>query len=118
MSFGKLSMRLVLELKTLSSSRWPSFYFVNFIVKLLQRIMILKTNLVCIIASGSTQDPQNASRNRGFAFVLYYNNACADYSRQKMSSSNFKLDGNTPTVTWADPKSTSDHSAAAQVNSN
>lgn len=32
-----------------------------------------------------------------------------------MSSSNFKLDGNTPTVSWADPKSTSDHSAAAQV---
>ncbi|EXB83829.1 Heterogeneous nuclear ribonucleoprotein Q [Morus notabilis] len=61
------------------------------------------------------KDPQNPSRNRGFAFVLYYNNACADYSRQKMSSSNFKLDGNTPTVTWADPKSTPDHTAAAQV---
>ncbi|KAJ9681044.1 hypothetical protein PVL29_020109 [Vitis rotundifolia] len=61
------------------------------------------------------KDPQNPSRNRGFAFVEYYNNACADYGRQKMSSSNFKLDGNTPTVSWADPKSTSDHSAAAQV---
>ncbi|KAJ7963439.1 Heterogeneous nuclear ribonucleoprotein like [Quillaja saponaria] len=61
------------------------------------------------------KDPQNSSKNRGFAFVLYYNNACADYSRQKMSSANFKLDGNTPTVTWADPKTSSDHSAAAQV---
>ncbi|KAK0582381.1 hypothetical protein LWI29_024953 [Acer saccharum] len=62
------------------------------------------------------KDPQNPSRNRGFAFVLYYNNACADYSRHKMTSANFKLDGNTPTVTWADPKSTPDHSAAsAQV---
>lgn len=30
-----------------------------------------------------------------------------------MSNANFKLDGNTPTVTWADPKITSDHSAAA-----
>ncbi|XP_004494860.1 heterogeneous nuclear ribonucleoprotein Q [Cicer arietinum] len=59
------------------------------------------------------KDPQNPSRNRGFAFVLYYNNACADYSRQKMSSSSFKLDGNTPTVTWADPKATPDHSAAS-----
>ncbi|KAL5792155.1 hypothetical protein ACOSP7_000749 [Xanthoceras sorbifolium] len=59
------------------------------------------------------KDPQNPSRNRGFAFVLYYNNACADYSRQKMTSANFKLEGNTPTVTWADPKSTPDHSAAA-----
>lgn len=61
------------------------------------------------------KDPQNASRNRGFAFVLYYNNACADYSRQKMSNSKFKLDENTPTVTWADPKSAPDHSAASQV---
>ncbi|OMP08675.1 hypothetical protein COLO4_06212 [Corchorus olitorius] len=61
------------------------------------------------------KDPQNASRNRGFAFVLYYNNACAEYSRQKMSNSNFKLDGNTPTVTWADPKSAPEHSAASQV---
>ncbi|CAK9167043.1 unnamed protein product [Ilex paraguariensis] len=64
------------------------------------------------------KDPQNPSRNRGFAFIEYYNNACADYSRQRMSSANFKLDGNTPTVTWADPKSTPDHSAASQVNFN
>ncbi|KAM0048162.1 putative RNA recognition motif domain, nucleotide-binding alpha-beta plait domain superfamily [Helianthus debilis subsp. tardiflorus] len=61
------------------------------------------------------KDPQNPSRNRGFAFVEYYNNACADYSRQKLASASFKLDGNTPTVTWADPKITPDHSAAAQV---
>lgn len=61
------------------------------------------------------KDPQNPPRNRGFAFVEYYNNACADYSRQKLASASFKLDGNTPTVTWADPKSTPDHSAAAQV---
>ncbi|KAG8391991.1 hypothetical protein BUALT_Bualt01G0245200 [Buddleja alternifolia] len=59
------------------------------------------------------KDPQNPGRNRGFAFVEYYNNACADYSRQKMSAPSFKLDGNTPTVTWADPKITPDHSAAA-----
>ncbi|KAG6667154.1 hypothetical protein CIPAW_01G081500 [Carya illinoinensis] len=61
------------------------------------------------------KDPQNPSRNRGFAFVLYYNNSCANYSRQNMSNANFKLDGNTPTVTWADPKSGPDHSAASQV---
>ncbi|CAM8945337.1 unnamed protein product [Rhodiola kirilowii] len=63
------------------------------------------------------KDPQNPSRNRGFAFVEYYNNACADYSRKKMSSGSFKLDGNTPTVTWADPKNTpnSSSAAAAQV---
>lgn len=30
-----------------------------------------------------------------------------------MSNANFKLDGNTPTVTWADPKITPDNSAAS-----
>uniref|UniRef100_A0A1J3EBB1 Heterogeneous nuclear ribonucleoprotein Q n=1 Tax=Noccaea caerulescens TaxID=107243 RepID=A0A1J3EBB1_NOCCA len=59
------------------------------------------------------KDPTNSTRNRGFAFVLYYNNACADYSRQKMIDSSFKLEGNAPTVTWADPKSSPEHSAAA-----
>ncbi|KAG5566081.1 hypothetical protein RHGRI_001872 [Rhododendron griersonianum] len=59
------------------------------------------------------KDPQYPSRNRGFAFIEYYNNACADFSRQKMSNASFKLDGNAPTVSWADPKSTPDNSAAA-----
>lgn len=59
------------------------------------------------------KDPQNPSRNRGFAFVEYYNNACADFSKQRMSNGSFKLDNNTPTISWADPKITSDHSAAA-----
>ncbi|KAI3818483.1 hypothetical protein L1987_12291 [Smallanthus sonchifolius] len=61
------------------------------------------------------KDPQNPTRNRGFAFVEYYNNACADYSRQKLATASFNLDGNTLTVTWADPKISPDHSAAAQV---
>ncbi|KAI3471807.1 hypothetical protein Pfo_028460 [Paulownia fortunei] len=51
------------------------------------------------------KNPQNSSRNRGFAFIEYYNHACAEYSRQKMSNPNFKLDDNAPTVSWADPKS-------------
>ncbi|XP_010940959.1 heterogeneous nuclear ribonucleoprotein Q [Elaeis guineensis] len=61
------------------------------------------------------KDQQNPSRNRGFLFVEYYNHACADYARQKMSSPNFKMDGSNPTVSWADPKNSSDSSAAAQV---
>ncbi|XP_010542795.1 PREDICTED: heterogeneous nuclear ribonucleoprotein R-like isoform X2 [Tarenaya hassleriana] len=59
------------------------------------------------------KDPTNPNCSRGFAFVLYYNNACADYSRQKMIDANFKLEGNTPTVTWADPKASPEYSAAA-----
>ncbi|KAG1359137.1 heterogeneous nuclear ribonucleoprotein Q [Cocos nucifera] len=61
------------------------------------------------------KDQQNPSRNRGFLFVEYYNHACADYARQKMSSPNFKMDGSNPTVSWADPKNSADSSAGAQV---
>ncbi|CAO2814471.1 unnamed protein product [Amaranthus hypochondriacus] len=61
------------------------------------------------------QDALNPGRNRGFAFIEYYNNACADYARQQMSSGSFRLEGNTPTVTWADPKSAPDSAAASQV---
>lgn len=50
------------------------------------------------------KDPQNSSRNRGFAFVEYYNHACAEYSRKKMSIPKFKLGNNAPTVSWADPR--------------
>ncbi|GMI92260.1 hypothetical protein like AT3G52660 [Hibiscus trionum] len=61
------------------------------------------------------KDMKNLSNNnRGFAFVEYYNNACAEYSRQKMMNQEFRLGDNTPTVSWADPK-TADSSAASQV---
>ncbi|XP_011004100.1 PREDICTED: heterogeneous nuclear ribonucleoprotein R-like isoform X1 [Populus euphratica] len=60
------------------------------------------------------KDPQNPSRNRGFAFIEYYNHACAEYSRKKMSNPEFKLDDNAPTVSWADPKNAGS-SAASQV---
>ncbi|CAL5382385.1 unnamed protein product [Camellia sinensis] len=63
-------------------------------------------------AAKTLSDLQNPSQNRGFAFVEYDNNACADYSRQKTSSANFKMDGNAPTVSWADPKNVPDNSAA------
>ncbi|XVF05166.1 hypothetical protein REPUB_Repub05bG0148200 [Reevesia pubescens] len=60
------------------------------------------------------KDMKNSSNNRGFAFVEYYNNACAEYSRQKMMDPEFRLGDNTPTVSWADPKN-ADSSAASQV---
>ncbi|KAG5243989.1 hypothetical protein OIU76_009141 [Salix suchowensis] len=61
------------------------------------------------------KDPQNLSRNRGFAFIEYYNHACAEYSRKMMSNPEFKLDDNAPTVSWADPKNAGSSSAASQV---
>lgn len=59
------------------------------------------------------QDPLNSGKNRGFAFIEYYNHACAEYSRQEMSNSDFKLDDNAPTVSWADPKNA--ETASSQV---
>ncbi|CAN8237679.1 unnamed protein product [Cochlearia groenlandica] len=59
------------------------------------------------------KDPTNSTRNRGFVFVLYYNNACADYSKQKMMDISFNFEGNRPIVTWADPKGCPERSAAA-----
>nr|XP_043632668.1 heterogeneous nuclear ribonucleoprotein Q [Erigeron canadensis]XP_043632669.1 heterogeneous nuclear ribonucleoprotein Q [Erigeron canadensis] len=61
------------------------------------------------------KDPQNSRRNRGFAFIEYYNHACAEYSRQKMLKPKFKLDDNAPTVSWADPKNAESSAASSQV---
>ncbi|CAA0838857.1 RNA-binding (RRM/RBD/RNP motifs) family protein [Striga hermonthica] len=57
-----------------------------------------------VVAVELLKDPQNSGRNRGFAFIEYYNSACAEYSKEKMSNPKFKLDDNAPTVSWADPK--------------
>ncbi|KDP37306.1 hypothetical protein JCGZ_06760 [Jatropha curcas] len=67
-----------------------------------------------VISVELLKDPQNSSRNRGFAFIEYYNHSCAEYSRKKMSNPKFKLDDNAPTVSWADPKNAGS-SAASQV---
>lgn len=65
------------------------------------------------------KDLHDPSRNRGFLFVEYYNHACADYARQKLSSPDFKVDGSQLTVSWAEPKgstsSSDSSSSAAQV---
>ncbi|KAL6640756.1 hypothetical protein ACP70R_021879 [Stipagrostis hirtigluma subsp. patula] len=57
-----------------------------------------------------------SDRNKGFGFIEYYNQACAEYARQKMSTSDFKLDTNAPTVCWADPKN-GESASTAQVKS-
>jgi len=67
-----------------------------------------------VLTSHLLQDPLNSSRNRGFAFIEYYNHACAEYSRQQMSNTKFKLGDKSPTVSWADSKN-AESSAASQV---
>ncbi|KAL3623419.1 hypothetical protein CASFOL_032235 [Castilleja foliolosa] len=66
-----------------------------------------------VVAVELLKDPQNSSRNRGYVFVEYYNHACAEYSRLKMSDPKFKLDDNAPTVSWADSKTS--ESSTSQV---
>lgn len=61
------------------------------------------------------QDLQNSSRNRGFAFIEYYNHACADYARQKMSKADFRLGDKSPTVSWADPSPKSSNAESSAV---
>ncbi|KAL6906052.1 hypothetical protein ACP4OV_003653 [Aristida adscensionis] len=58
----------------------------------------------------------HSDRNKGFGFIEYYNQACAEYARQKMSTPEFKLDTNAPTVSWADPKN-NDSTSTSQVKS-
>lgn len=73
-----------------------------------------------LLIETALQDLHDPSRNRGFLFVEYYNHACADYARQKLSSPDFKVDGSQLTVSWAEPKGSSSSSSdssssAAQV---
>ncbi|CAI9785865.1 unnamed protein product [Fraxinus pennsylvanica] len=67
-----------------------------------------------VISVQLVKDTHTSNKNKGFAFIEYYNQACAEYSRQKMTNPKFKLENNAPTVSWADPKS-SDSAAASQV---
>lgn len=54
-------------------------------------------------------------RSRGFGFVEYYNHACADYSLKKLSKPDFKLDTNSPTISWADPRGSTEPGTKSQV---
>lgn len=61
------------------------------------------------------QDPKIPDRNRGFAFVEYYNHACAEIARRNMTRPDFRLKMQTPTVTWAEPKAEPDASFMSSV---
>jgi len=58
-----------------------------------------------------------SDRHKGYGFIEYYNQACAEYARQKMCTPEFKLDTNAPTVNWADPKNSGESASTAQVKS-
>ncbi|KAG8093544.1 hypothetical protein GUJ93_ZPchr0012g20102 [Zizania palustris] len=72
---------------------------------------VLKADLMIIKDSRTS-----TNRNRGYGFVEYYNHACAEYARQKMSTPTFKLDSNAPTVSWADPRN-NESASTSQIKS-
>lgn len=59
------------------------------------------------------KDPKDSTRNRGFAFVEYYNKGCAEKAMKNMTHSKFKLDDKVITVKWA----TSQRSSSEEVKS-
>ncbi|AQK57273.1 RNA-binding (RRM/RBD/RNP motifs) family protein [Zea mays] len=67
---------------------------------------VLKVDLMKAPGSG---------RNKGYGFIEYYNQACAEYAKQKMSTPEFKLDTNAPTVSWADHKNASEATSTSQA---
>ncbi|KAL4183106.1 hypothetical protein AMTRI_Chr11g96550 [Amborella trichopoda] len=60
-------------------------------------------------------DAENLDRDRGFAFLDYYNVAYAEYVKRKMSNPKFKLDNSAPTVSCADPKNHDNPAAFSQL---
>ena len=53
--------------------------------------------------------------NKGYGFIEYYKQACVEYAKQKMSTPEFKIDINAPTVSQADPKNGGESASIAHV---
>ena len=69
----------------------------------------------CIFSFIALQDPHNSDRNRGFAFVEYYNHACAENAKRLLSLPGFKLGTNIPTINWAECPTGLDNPGSSQV---
>jgi len=61
------------------------------------------------------KDPDDATRNRGFAFVEYQDHPSADRARRNLSRPQFHLGKNIVTVNWADPQPEADNELMSQV---
>ncbi|EGG24599.1 RNA-binding region RNP-1 domain-containing protein [Cavenderia fasciculata] len=60
-------------------------------------------------------DPDNSSRNRGFAFIEYTDYYQAEKARKEFSQPNFKIGNCNVTVNWADPIQEPDETIMNQV---
>lgn len=60
------------------------------------------------------KDTSSSSRNRGYAFLHYYNHGCAALAKNLLGK-NWKLGDRSPTVSWAEPKREPDAQAVAKV---
>jgi len=64
------------------------------------------------------EEPDNPSKNRGFAFIEYETFTLADRARRKLERAfedGFQIKGRTIAVNWADPRSEPDEEIMAQV---
>lgn len=68
-----------------------------------------------IIGIELLKDPMAPTKNRGFAFVEYYNHACSEQARRNLSKPQFRLGSNQPTISWADPRPEPDAAAMSTV---
>ena len=61
------------------------------------------------------QDPNDYTRNRGFAFIVFDCHQDAAVTRRAMINSEFTLWGQTCTVNWAEPENNVDERIMATV---
>jgi len=61
------------------------------------------------------KDPDDPTRNRGFAFVEYKDHPSAERARRNLSKTTFRLGKHLVTVNWADPQPEADDELMSQV---
>ena len=64
----------------------------------MDKIVDCSTFLVGIITVGLIWMAPISDGNKGYDFIEYYRQACVEYAKQKMSTPEFKIDINAPTV--------------------
>ena len=64
----------------------------------MDKIVDCSPPLVCIITVGLIWMAPISDGNKGYDFIEYYRQACVEYAKQKMSTPEFKIDINAPTV--------------------
>eukprot|EP01133_Synstelium_polycarpum_P008392 gene8392-9872_t len=68
-----------------------------------QLLSVLNKHSEGVTAVDFLTDPDNSTRNRGFAFIEYSDHYLAEKARKEFSSPSFMIGNSSVTVNWADP---------------